>query len=150
MRLGGRLRPANTGGTVTRTHDLVVAVFDDSPDQRELLRLTLQLAGMRMHLGGPSLLAVSEDTVRAALAEARPDVVVWDVSPVLTYQCQALESLLTRRAFAGCGVVITTSHASRVREFLGPMADTLPIVQKPYELDRLVAAVIEASERRLA
>jgi DNA-binding NtrC family response regulator len=126
---------------VARTHDLAVAVFDDSSDQQELLRLTLQLAGMRLHLCGPSLLAMSDDMVRTALAEANADVVIWDVSPVFTYQCKALESLLRSRAFGGCGVVVTTSHAARVREFLGPLCSDMPILEKPYELDRLVAAV---------
>lgn len=126
---------------MSRTHDLVVAVFDDSADQRELLRLTLQLAGMRLQLCGPSPLAVSDDVVRAALAEADADVVIWDVSPVFTYQCNALQALLQHGTFGSCGLVVTTSHAARVREFLGPLCDTLPLLEKPYELDRLVAAV---------
>jgi hypothetical protein len=37
--------------------------------------------------------------------------------------------------------VVTTSHAARVREFLGPLCSDMPILEKPYELDRLVAAV---------
>jgi DNA-binding NtrC family response regulator len=132
------------GHTVARTHDFVVAVFDDSSDQRELLRLTMQLAGMRLHVCGPSLLAVSDDMVRNALAEAHADVVIWDVSPVFTYQCKTLEALLRSGAFGNCGVVVTTSHAARVREFLGPLCGDMPILEKPYELDHLVAAVNSA------
>src|SRR5690349_3303496 len=89
----------------------VVAVFDDLSIVFDVLQLLRDPRPTLVHHreGAQSEAA---PLIRARLEADAVDVVVWDVSPALSLYCDRLERMLDRQAFAGCALIVTTTHAA--------------------------------------
>ena len=118
--------------------ELVVAVFERNPDQRHMLRLVVDCSARQMRASPCSVLSGDVGTVRRELARVGADLVIWDVSPTTLFECCAFSTLLREGAFAGRGLVVTTTDEVRLRRVMGSAADTLPILQKPYSIEEIL------------
>ena len=78
------------GGTAV-AQDLRVLVVDDEEDMRALVRSTLELADMRLHVAGE---AVDGDEAVRMWREARPDVIVMDQRMPRTSGLEAARRIL--------------------------------------------------------
>jgi DNA-binding NtrC family response regulator len=113
----------------------VVLVVDDEPLIRWSVRTHLARAGHRVELA---------ETGREALARLRDDigVVVLDVRLPDADGLDVLSEIKRRQA--GCGVIVMTAYGgpALADEALGRGA--LCVLNKPFDLERLAAAVGEA------
>jgi hypothetical protein len=123
-------------------------MFEGNEDQREMVRTALEV--MTPHMRAAPCCDPTDDppVVRARLASAHADLVVWDASPATAHTCEVLESLLQQRVFACCGLVVTTTNEPLVRSFLGAAAGGIPIVQKPYPLEHLLGQLQRLADGR--
>jgi DNA-binding NtrC family response regulator len=116
-----------------------VLVVDDEPSIRLLCRVNLELEGHEVRE------AESLDTARAELEAGDVDVVLLDVhlhherSDALIEECHAQEPPVP--------VVLVTGSADATQDGL---TDADAVLPKPFELDRLLAAVRDLGRVRAA
>ena len=120
---------------------LVVVVFEDAFDDRSSVAGAVAAAGHQVHQHPGCLVAVGSRHVADILRETRAAVAVWDLCPALGCYCADLEGLLEGGAFVPCRVVVTTTSAPRVREYLGSLAGSVTILQKPVPAEILQLAI---------
>jgi hypothetical protein len=122
------------------TGRLVMAVFDELSSLSGALQpLHDQHTRLIHHQGGTQSDAAS--TIRASLEADQMDVVVWDVSPALSLYCDRLEGMLDRQAFAGCALIVTTTHAARLHEYFGMRCREMTLLQRPFSTQQIDAAI---------
>lgn len=122
---------------------LVIAVFDDLSSLSDEMKYLqdLHTRVIHHHDGAQSATAT---VIRAGLLADAVDVVVWDVSPAISLYCDRLERLLDKQAFGGCGLIVTTTHAPRIRDYFGPRCREMTLLQRPFST-RQIDAALEAS-----
>ena len=128
--------------------DAVVAVVNSSEDTVEMLREALVLHGFTSVVTGHVHdIKVGATDWPAFLAEHDPAVIVYDLSIPYDQNWTFLKLLLDTDSMRGRKIVMTTTNKGRLEELVGP-TDAFEIVGKPYDLDKIVAAVIAALPAR--
>jgi CheY-like chemotaxis protein len=122
-------------------HDKVVAVINSNEDTVEMLRSCLQLHGFSSVVTGH----IYDFKTGAAdfpgfLEHHDPAVIVYDISLPYDKNWTFLRLLLDTEAMQGRKVVLTTTNKARLEELVGP-TEAFEIVGKPYDLEKIVAAV---------
>jgi hypothetical protein len=120
---------------------IVVAVFDRAPDTQEILEHAFVTVGMRVHHMSSAVFAASAEAIRSELETAGVTVVIWDISPALSGECAAFESLYHAGAFRDCQVVLTTTNTAALRRHQSPSCAKLALLQKPYDIMMLLDAL---------
>ncbi|MCA1651797.1 MAG: hypothetical protein LC753_16510 [Acidobacteria bacterium] len=77
------------------------------------------------------------------VAEHDPAVFVWDITIPYEPNWRFLQVLLASDAMKGRKLVVTTTNKRRLKEIIGP-TESLEIVGKPYDLERIPKAVQSA------
>lgn len=126
----------------------VVAIFNASDDTVEMLEELLQSRGYRTANGHVADIKRGELDFVAFVAEHRPDVVIWDISPPYDKNWVFFQLLRTSASLEGCGVVVTTTHKGHLDALAGTDTGALEIIGKPYDLNRIVDAVQAAIARK--
>ena len=126
----------------------VVAVFNTSPDTVELLRLTLQPAGIVAVSAYTYEIRDGKIDLNAFMAAHRPQVIIYDVAPPYDANWRLLQHVRSNPAVKGVRWVITSTNPVHVDKLAGRDETIYEIVGKPYDLDRIAAATKEALRSR--
>jgi CheY-like chemotaxis protein len=124
-------------------HD-VVAVVNTSPDTVDMLRLTLQHAGLFVVSTYTYDIRDNKVDIGAFMREHRPRVIIYDVAPPYEANWQFLLHLRQAPALQHVRWVITSTNAAHVAKLSGKDEQVYEVVGKPYDLDQIVRATKEA------
>jgi DNA-binding NtrC family response regulator len=133
---------------MAEAHD-VVAVINTSPDVVEMLRMTLE------HAGIVTVSALTWDVrdgrvdLERFVAQHRPRVIVYDVAPPYESHWRLFLHIRDMPVMAGVQFVLTTTNARQVEQFAkGNQQRVYEIVGKPFDLGEICTAVREALRAR--
>ncbi|RKH60169.1 hypothetical protein D7W81_26015 [Corallococcus aberystwythensis] len=80
--------------------------------------------------------------------EAKPAVIVYDISVPFALSWHAFQKLAATPAAAGIPFVLTTTNREGAQEYTGP--DVIELLLKPYDIDQFTRAVSQAAQRGTA
>ena len=119
----------------------VVAIINSNEDAVEMLRLELQRNGFP-NVIGLRMPGIATWSVQAPqfLSEHNPAVIVYDIAVPYIQHWNLLRGLLATEAMRGRKIIVTTPNKSLLETAIG-QTDAFEIVGKPYDLNKVVAAV---------
>ncbi len=124
----------------------VVAVLNSNDDVVELLRMVIEQAGFVVISAHVDAMKRGDSTVLELVTRHQPDVVIYDIVPPYDASWRFLE-MLRDDVLRGPQVVLTSTNPARVVELTGAAPGAVhEIIGKPYDLDRIVAAVRAAAK----
>src|SRR4051794_13052441 len=97
----------------------VVAVFNSNDDVVEMLRFTLEQAGLVVVSGHIDAIKRGATALREFLVEHDPDVIVYDLVPPYDRSWRFLDHLTEIPTMRDRQLVITSTNAERARELSG-------------------------------
>ena len=121
----------------------VVALINSSPDVVDMIRITMEHAGMVLVSAMTHEVRDGEVDIEAFMRQHDPQVILYDIAPpyeanwLLFQHISAMPSLRDRR------FIITTTNERQLQGLAGDQR-LYEIVGKPYDLQRLADAVKEA------
>lgn len=127
----------------------IIAIFNTNPEVLELVRDSLQQAGMQ------AVVAHIDDLKRGRLdmiqfvEEHKPDVIVYDVAPPYDTNWTFLRLMRNSKVMSGRAFVVTTTNKRALEELIGPN-DVVELLCKPYDLQQIVEACAAALDRQVA
>lgn len=122
----------------------VVAVFNTSPDTVELLRIVLENAGFVVVSTYTHELREGKIDLEVLIRQYRPKLIIYDIAPPYEKNWRQFLATCAMPAVQGINFLITTTNARHVKEVAGEGQTVYEIVGKPYDLDVLVQAVMDA------
>jgi len=127
----------------------VVAVINTSPDVVDMLRLTLEHAGIVVVSAMTWEIREGEVDLERFVGQHRPKVIVYDVAPPYENNWQLFQHIRAMPVMAGIRFVITTTNAQQVERFAkGATESVYEVIGKPFDLGQIVDAVKEALRAR--
>ena len=124
----------------------IIAVFNSSGDTVELLRAALEAQGLHTVPGHIADIKKGDVDFVAFVEHHRPAVIVYDISPPYETNWNFLRLLRSSQAVQDCQFVLTTTNRPALDRLVGE-TDAIEIIGKPYDLDRVIAAVRTALAR---
>ena len=118
----------------------IVAVFNASSDTVEMLRAALEADGFHTVTGHITDLKKGDLDLIGFVEHHRPAVIVYDVSPPYEANWNFLRLVRSSAAVRACRFVLTTTNKPALDGLVGD-TETYEIIGKPYDLDRVIAAV---------
>jgi DNA-binding NarL/FixJ family response regulator len=126
------------------TSSPVVAIFNSSDDVVEMLRIALEQAGCVVVNGHIDNIRRGERRIGDLVEDHDPAVILYDLVPPYDRSWRFLEHLRSSPLMQGRRFVVTSTNAQRATEVIGDAAYVYEIVGKPYDLGRIVDAVLAA------
>jgi CheY-like chemotaxis protein len=127
----------------------VVAVINTSPDVVDMLRLTLEHAGIVVVSAMTWEIREGEVDLERFVMQHRPRVVVYDIAPPYESNWMLFQHLRSLPALAALRFIVTTTNAKQVEHFARGCGEPLyEIVGKPFDLGEIVNAVRDALKAR--
>lgn len=127
----------------------VVAVVNTSPDVLEILRLTLQHAGIVTVSAMSFDLRDGRVDIEAFMRQHRPRVIIYDIAAPYERNWQLFLHMQEIPAMKDVQFVLTSTNPKHVHDLPGAHGQNVcEIVGKPHDLDRIVQAVKEALHAR--
>ena|SRR5687767_12262385 len=133
--------------TQTGTRQPVAAIINTAPDTVDLLKDTLEQAGLLVVTGYTHDIRDGKLDLQAFLAIHHPDVIVYDIAPPYDRNWAFLEHLRST-ILGGYRFVITTVNRGYVEALVGRDERVYEVVGKADDLDEIVRAVREAVRAR--
>jgi len=123
----------------------VVALFNASDDTVDMVQRMLDASGFNC-LVGCHFADLKRGRIDFAryLAQHRPEVVVFDISPPYSENWAFFQTLRSGAAMEGRGLVLTTTNKDRLDEAVGADSEAMEIVGKPYDLGQIKDAIFAA------
>lgn len=121
----------------------IVAVFNSSSDTVELLRTQLETQGFHTVPGHIPEIKKGELDFISFIEHHRPAVIVYDVSMPYDANWNFLKLVRSAQPVQQCRFVLTTTNKPALDQLVGE-TEAIEIIGKPYDLDRVVAAVRSA------
>ena len=134
---------------VTPHRPPVVAILNSNDDLVELLRSLLEHAGFVTVTGHINEVRRGQLDLVNFVKQHEPNVIVYDLVPPYDRSWNYLDLLRESEPLRGRPFVLTSVNAARAAEVVGDSEMVYEIIGKPLDLDRVVAAVKEASKSRL-
>jgi DNA-binding NarL/FixJ family response regulator len=125
----------------------IIAVFNSSSDTVEMLRAVLEQQGFHTVSGHIADLKKGELDFVDFIKHHRPAVIVYDISPPYDTNWRFLRLVRSSQPAQGARFILTTTNKPVLDDLVGDN-DALEIIGKPYDLERVVAAVREALDGR--
>jgi DNA-binding NtrC family response regulator len=126
----------------------VVAVINTSPDTVDLLRTTLQRAGLVVVSGYTFDIREGRLDIEAFIRQHQPEVIVYDVAPPYDENWRLFEHVRGLAAVQRCRFVITSTNPAHLERLAGRDERIYEVVGRPLDLDAIVTAVKEAVRAR--
>lgn len=126
---------------------VVVAVFNTSPDTVDMLRIVIERAGFVVVSAFTYELRDAKVDIEAFVRQHAPRVVVYDLAPPYEQSWRLFQHFCSLPILRDTAFVVTTTNARHVKTVAGPEQALHEIVGKPYDLDRIVEAVVAAAGR---
>jgi CheY-like chemotaxis protein len=126
----------------------VVAVINTSPDVVDMLRLTLEHAGIVVVSAMTWEIREGEIDLERFIAQHRPKVIVYDIAPPYESNWMLFQHVRSLPPLAGLQFIVTTTNAKQVEHFAKNGEPVYEIVGKPFDLGVIVNAVREALRAR--
>jgi DNA-binding response OmpR family regulator len=134
--------------TASKAAKHVVALFNASDDTVEMVQRMLDASDFNCLVGCHFVdLKKGRIVFGQYLAQNNPEVVIIDVSPPYAENWRFLTTLISDKAMAGRGLVVTTTNKARLDETVGGDSRTIEIVGKPYDLAQIKTAILSALTR---
>jgi len=127
----------------------LAVVVNTSPDTVDLLRVVLSQAGFAVMSEFTFNIRDGRVNFGEFLRRHKPDVIVYDIAPPYEQNYLLFQHLCSVGEIRTTPVVLTTTNAAQIRQFIGRNVQVYEVVGKPYDLNRIVQAVREASRSRL-
>ena len=121
----------------------IIAVFNSSDDTVEMLRTALEADGLHTVSGHIGELKKGELDFVAFIEHHRPAVIVYDISPPYDTNWNFLKLVRSSQPAQACRFILTTTNKPALDKLVGE-TEALEIIGKPYDLERVVAAVQSA------
>lgn len=118
----------------------IIAVFNSSDDTVEMLRTALESDGLHTVSGHIGELKKGELDFVAFIEHHRPAVIVYDISLPYDTNWNFLKLVRSSEPARECRFILTTTNKPALDRLVGEN-DALEIIGKPYDLDRVIAAV---------
>ena len=131
------------------TRPPVVAILNSNDDLVEMLRSLLEQAGFIAVTGHVDEVRRGELDLVNFVKQHEPNVIVYDLVPPYDRSWNYLHLLRDSEPLRGRPFVLTSVNAERASEVVGRSEMVYEVVGKTTDLDRIVAAVKEASKLRL-
>ena len=126
----------------------VVAILNSNDDLVELLRSLLEQAGFVTVTGHVDEVRRGQLDLVNFVKQHQPKVIVYDLVPPYDRSWNYLYLLRDSEPLRGRPFVLTSVNAARAEEVVGQSEMVYEVVGKHHDLDRIVAAVKEASKAR--
>jgi CheY-like chemotaxis protein len=124
-------------------HAHVVAIFNTSEDTIDMLRIVFEQAGFVVVTAFTTQLRDGKVDLESFMRQHQPGVIVYDIAVPYEQNWRLYEHTRAAPACAGVSFVLTTTNVKHVRQLAGDV-ELHEIVGKPYDLDEIVRAVIQA------
>ena len=118
----------------------IIAVFNSSGDTVEMLRTALEADGLHTVSGHIGELKKGELDFVAFVEHHRPAVIVYDISPPYETNWNFLRLVRSSQPAQTSRFILTTTNKPVLDKLVGEN-EAIEIIGKPYDLDRVVAAV---------
>jgi CheY-like chemotaxis protein len=127
----------------------VVAVINTSPDIVDMLRLTLEHAGIVVVSAMTWELREGTVDLERLIEQHRPKVMVYDISPPYESNWQFFQHIRSMPSVSSLQFVVTTTNERQVQQYAKADGQQVyDIVGKPFDLGVVVTAVREALKAR--
>ena len=127
----------------------VVAVINTSPDVVDMLRLTLEHAGIAVVSAMTWQVREGGVDLDRFMAQHHPRVVVYDVAPPYSNNWLLFQHIRAMPVMKNVQFVLTSTNAKQVEALSrGSQERVYEIVGKPFDLGEIVTAVREAMKAR--
>ena len=136
----------DSGGQQATTETVVV--INTSPDTIDMLRMTLQHAGILVVSAFTYHIRDGKLDIAAFMREHRPRVIIYDIAPPYDANWRLFQHLRNLPAMKDVRWVITTTNAVHVKNLAGSDERLYEIVGKPYDLGEIATATKEALRAR--
>jgi len=122
-----------------------IAIFNSNEDTIELLRFYLEQAGFNTVAAHVADIQRGEIDIIDFADKHNPDVIVYDVPPPYDRSWVVAKLLRNTEALKPRRFVYTTTNAELLKKF-APEIEAYQLVQKPYDFEQVVKAVIKELE----
>jgi CheY-like chemotaxis protein len=126
----------------------VVAVFNSSEDTTDMLRVLFENAGFVVVTVMTTSIRDGKIDLEAFMRQHQPKVVVYDIAIPYEQNWRLFQHMKASPACKDVRFVVTTTNVAHVQKVAGKEQLLHEIVGKPYDLDIVARAVIEAAHER--
>jgi DNA-binding NtrC family response regulator len=122
----------------------VVALINSSPDVVDMVRITMEHAGIVLVSAMTHEIRDGELDIEAFVRQHNPKVILYDIAPPYDANWLLFQHICSMPALRGRHFIVTTTNERHVQGLAGTNQPLFEIVGKPYDLQRLSDAVVEA------
>jgi DNA-binding NtrC family response regulator len=126
----------------------VVAVINSSYELVELLKVSLEQAGLLVVTLLSHQIRDGSVNLDAFMRVHNPEVIVYDIAPPYASDWALLEHIRSFDALQRCRYVLTSPNVAQVRALVGRDERVYEIIGKPHDIGEFVGAVLQAVNAR--
>jgi CheY-like chemotaxis protein len=130
------------------TRPPVVALVNSSRELVELLKVSLEQAGLLVVTVLSHQIRNGSVDVDAFVRQHNPQVIVYDIAPPYDSDWALLEHIRSFQALEHCKFVLTSPNVAHVRGLVGRDERVYEIIGKPHDIGEFVGAVLQAVKAR--
>lgn len=122
----------------------VVALINSSPGVVDMIRITMEHAGIVLVSAMTHEVRDGEVDIEAFIRQHDPKVILYDIAPPYDANWLLFRHICNMPVLKGRHFIVTTTNERHVRALAGADQPLFELVGKPYDLQLLAEAVTEA------